>query len=167
MKTRTGKIARLPAEIREQLNQRLADGARAIDVLPWLNALPAVQKILAEQFDGHPVRPQNISQWRKGGYADWATHRTGLAHWQNLLHHIDELGQERSLEFDNQITSRLSTLVVLELAESMNQLDAIEDPAERLRIFRLLSLSLSRLRRDDCREKRLSLADPFHPEGNQ
>jgi len=159
MKTRTGKIARLPAEIREQLNQRLLDGARALDVLPWLNALPAVQKILAEQFGGRPVRPQNISEWRKGGYAEWASHRTGLAHWRNLLHHIDELTAEHSLDADNPITSRLSTLVVLELAESLDQLNEIEDPAERLRIFRLLSLSLSRLRRDDWREKRLNLPE--------
>ena len=59
-----GKIARLPKSIREKLNRRLEDGQPASEILPWLNALPRVQKILAAQFAGAPIKAQNLSNWR-------------------------------------------------------------------------------------------------------
>jgi len=66
-----GKIARLPNEIREQLNQRLLNGHSASAILPWLNNLPPVKEILAAQFDNEPVTPQNLSNWRLVGYQHW------------------------------------------------------------------------------------------------
>ena len=51
MVTRTGKIARLPHNIREQINDRLLDGHSALSILPWLNDLPEVQAILQTQFE--------------------------------------------------------------------------------------------------------------------
>jgi len=46
MKTRTGKIARLPKSIRDELNRRLEDGWQNIKLVDWLNELPAVREIL-------------------------------------------------------------------------------------------------------------------------
>ena len=69
--TRTGKIARLPRHIRDQLNQRLDDGEPGNQLVDWLNRLPEVQTILAQQFDGEPISPQNLSRWRQGGFRDW------------------------------------------------------------------------------------------------
>ena len=66
-----GKIGRLPAHLREQLNQRLADGETGETLLEWLNALPTVQAMLHRQFDGHPIRQQNLSNWHLGGYQHW------------------------------------------------------------------------------------------------
>ena len=66
-----GKIARLPNEIREQLNQRLLNGHSASAILPWLNNLPPVKEILAAQFDNEPVTPQNLSNWRLAGCQHW------------------------------------------------------------------------------------------------
>ena len=43
---RTGKIARLPHQLRNELNQRLHDGESGVDLIKWLNALPEVQAIL-------------------------------------------------------------------------------------------------------------------------
>ena len=37
---RTGKIARLPDDIREQLNRRLNDGEKGKKLVMWLNSLP-------------------------------------------------------------------------------------------------------------------------------
>jgi len=67
----TGKIARLPDDIREQLNQRLFDGQGGTEVLAWLNELPAVKEILAAQFSGVPVNHENLSNWRHSGYERW------------------------------------------------------------------------------------------------
>jgi hypothetical protein len=69
--SRTGKIARLPRHVRDELNLRLHDGQPGKKLLVWLNALPEVQRILAEHFAASPVSDQNLSNWRQGGHADW------------------------------------------------------------------------------------------------
>ena len=71
-----GKIAALPYDIREQLNCRLRDGQTAPLILPWLNALPIVQEILAGQFSGAPVNSQNLCNWRASGYQRWLAVQT-------------------------------------------------------------------------------------------
>jgi hypothetical protein len=39
---RNGKIARLPIEIRGELNRRLRSGEKARRLVPWLNSMPEV-----------------------------------------------------------------------------------------------------------------------------
>src|SRR5476651_1910754 len=73
MKTRNGKIARLPLEIREQLNTRLADGEPGNRLVEWLNSNPDVMKVMQDQFDGRPINENNLSEWRSGGYEEWLT----------------------------------------------------------------------------------------------
>ncbi len=69
---RIGKIARLPATLREQLNRRILDGqVGTAEILPWLNTHPDAIRVLKEQFGGDEVSPQNLTEWRQGGYADW------------------------------------------------------------------------------------------------
>ena len=70
---RTGKIARLPHHLRNQLNQRLHNGEPGVDLIKWLNSLPEVQAVLAEHFAGVPISPQNLSEWNNGGFLDWLT----------------------------------------------------------------------------------------------
>jgi len=74
----TGKIARLPADIRQQINLRLFNGKSAGDILPWLNGLPAVKEILAAQFDAAPVSDRNLSNWRATGYRRWQLEQSRL-----------------------------------------------------------------------------------------
>ena len=76
--SRRGKIARLPETIRRQLNQRLRNGEAGSVVVDWLNLLPEVQAVLATEFGGTPVREQNLSQWRRGGYAAWLAQQEAL-----------------------------------------------------------------------------------------
>ena len=159
MKTRVGKIARLPYPIRGELNLRIANGVRGIDLVAWLKTLPEVQKVMAELFGGRSITHQNISEWRRGGYAEWAANRTDRAQWQDLLDHLEQLNQKRTLESGNDVTSHLGTLMVIELGQALDQLSRMKDSAERWKIFRMISRSLSRLRMDDCREKRIRLWD--------
>ena len=70
---RTGKIARRPHHLRDQLNQRLHNGEPGVDLIQWLNSLPEVQALLAEHFNGVPISPQNLSEWNNGGFLDWLT----------------------------------------------------------------------------------------------
>src|SRR6476661_4485921 len=78
------KIARLPHDIREQLNRRLLDGHLVKSILKWLNPLPKVQAVLAEHFENRPINHVNVSAWRHSGYADWLAQRDALALTANL-----------------------------------------------------------------------------------
>jgi hypothetical protein len=74
-KSRTGKIARLSAVTREEVCRRLLDGQAGSSILTWLNAQEDVQRVLDAHFGSEPVTPQNLSEWRKGGYQDWLARR--------------------------------------------------------------------------------------------
>src|SRR5882762_2000577 len=63
-RARNGKIARLPGEIRELVNQMIFDADFYRDIIIRLNEL------------GYPgIRLQNLSEWRKGGFQDWLRSR--------------------------------------------------------------------------------------------
>src|SRR5437588_71865 len=63
-RARNGKIARLPAEIRDYINQVIYEGELYSDIIAGLKGL------------GYPgIRPQNLSEWRKGGFQDWLRER--------------------------------------------------------------------------------------------
>ncbi len=150
MKTRTGKIARLPKPIREQLNQRLENGELGTTLIPWLNEQPEVQKMITEEFAGHPIRQQNLSQWRQGGYRDWTRHQ--------LLREQTRWVSEQSAELCSDcgpdtitIAEDVANIMSAELAMHVQALGEITDPKKRFEQFRYLCRELSRLRRDDQR----------------
>ena len=68
---RTGKIARLPEALREELNRRLYHGIPGRVLLAWLNDHPDVQNVLRHSFDGRPLNAPNLTHWKQGGYAEW------------------------------------------------------------------------------------------------
>lgn len=79
-----GKIGRLPAAIRDELNRRLFDGQPASRILPWLNGLPEVKDILQEDFEGLAVNDQNLSEWRNGGFKAWVRRRETVSNTREL-----------------------------------------------------------------------------------
>ena len=62
--TRTGKIARLPQDVRDELNQRLENGEPGAELLAWLNSLPDTKRMLAARFGGHEINHPNLTAWR-------------------------------------------------------------------------------------------------------
>ena len=77
--TRNGKIARLPRAVRQELNRRLDEGEQGKKLVGWLNGLREVQAMVAAEFGGKPIREQNLSEWRQGGYRDWQAQQEALA----------------------------------------------------------------------------------------
>ncbi len=73
------KIGRLPFAIRNELNERIRDGAQGAEILDWLNGLKETRKILREMgasvsgraASAAPINAQNLTDWRSTGYADW------------------------------------------------------------------------------------------------
>jgi hypothetical protein len=133
MRARTGKIARLSAPIREELNLRLRNGRPANELVLWLNEMPDVKQIVAERFGGYPVSESNISEWRHGGYQDWL----------------------RDLE--SRLGGRAETVIVAELLDDMDQLEKIRNAAVRSARLHRICRDLARMQNLHCRGLELRL----------
>jgi len=81
---RQGKIARLPASLKSEVNRRLFDGQGAPQILPWLNAQPDAIRIWEAYFEGVPASPQNLSQWVLGGHKDWIAQRERIENLKEI-----------------------------------------------------------------------------------
>ena len=78
MTTRKGKIARLPFNIREEINHQLADNLPAKDILHWLNSHSTVRYYMERLFQGRYITEQNLSEWRQGGHQEWLTYHSTI-----------------------------------------------------------------------------------------
>jgi hypothetical protein len=157
MKTRIGKVARLSKSIRDELNHRFDNGADGPELLAWLNALPEVQRVLAEKFGGRPLTKQNLSDWRRGGYAEWAANRDGRAQWQDLLQQGCELTQKRTSNGGTDVTGYLGTFLIVELHEAINELHKMKNSDQRWKVLQMISRALARLQNAHSRDKRIRL----------
>ena len=90
--TRKGKIARLPAAIRESLNHLLFNGARGPKIITWLHSQEEVLRVLDEEGE-EPITAQNLSEWRKGGYAEWLARRERVEEIKILSAYAAELAE--------------------------------------------------------------------------
>ena len=78
MTTRKSKIARLPFNIREEINHQLADNLPAKDILHWLNSHSTVRYYMERLFQGRYITEQNLSEWRQGGHQEWLTYHSTI-----------------------------------------------------------------------------------------
>src|SRR5579871_2025008 len=144
--TRKGKIARLPYEVREELNRRLRDGKSGPGLLDWLNEHRECKKVLAEEFESRPITKQNLSEWKKGGYEDWLRKEESRQNVRALAEEAEELERDAG---DGKIADRLATVLEAELVAATRQLKDVAEPKERWVRFKDISRELYRLRRED------------------
>ncbi|HEX4644310.1 MAG TPA: hypothetical protein VH598_01750 [Verrucomicrobiae bacterium] len=153
--SRIGKIARLPRDLRDQLNHRLQDGENGVTLIEWLNAQPKVRAALKKDFEGRPISEQNLSDWKQGGYRDWERHEETRAMVRDLA--------ERSgdLELDSaglEISQRYSAVLAAELVRATQELLAqTTDPRERWDLLRQALQELVRLRKEDHKAAHLAM----------
>lgn len=86
---RTGKIARLPLAIREELNERLQENENGQTLLAWLNGLEAVKERINDPksgWDAQPINDANLSLWRSGGFVEWLADR-------EKIHRVEKLSE--------------------------------------------------------------------------
>lgn len=148
--TRTGKIARMPASIREEINRRLHDGQPARVILAWLHSQPEALRVLEEHFGEEPVSPQNLSEWRAGGYRDWLSRRERVDHLKVLSDYAISLARA-----GGSITEGAAAIAggrILEMLETL--------PQEKLAHFvsALAALRSSEATALNARTKQASLA---------
>jgi hypothetical protein len=153
--TRNGKIARLPREIRDELNRRMTDGENGGSLLRWLNALPAVQAILSSEFGGKPVSKQNLSEWRGGGFSEWQSRQDILAQTRELAADAMEL----TAATNGKLTDYLATVVAARYAAilvSWNG-EVTDEFRRKLRVLHGPCQDIVELRRGDHSGARLAL----------
>lgn len=148
--SRKGKIARLPLAIREELNRRLLEGQSGSKILPWLNELPEVKAALEEDFEGLAVRDQNLSEWRKGGFAEWLTRREKLDTTRELAQFAAELTKAGN----GSLSDGAAAIAAGKLLEVLEGLGDEKPTPETLDA---LTLALSRLRAGDHVAEKLRL----------
>jgi len=154
--TRLGKIARLPRTLREQLNARLHNGEMGKRLLAWLNAEPEARSVLAEKFGGRPINDQNLSEWKRGGFADWLRQQE-VRQWVQCLREVSEELEEDAGAYS--VADWLSAPLAVALGRWMHLAaqGAPRDPQERAALLGV-ARELTLLRRGDHTEQRLRLA---------
>jgi hypothetical protein len=96
---RTGKIARLPHDIREKLNRRLRDNLPGPKICEWVNRLPAAKVVCAEFArrngkDKSPINENQLSEWRRGGFQDWLREQRLLTDTREMARWSMKLAKE-------------------------------------------------------------------------
>jgi hypothetical protein len=156
LRTRNGKIARLPLEIREQLNHRLDDGEQGKPLVAWLNSLPEVQAVVKAAFGGRAVSEQNLSEWRQGGYRDWQRQqerRELVRQWSEDAKDLE--GTAGGVPFN----SALSTILLAELAQAVRDvLEETTDAGIRMERLQEVARRFAQLRREESNAERVQIA---------
>ncbi len=153
--TRTGKIARLPREIREQLNRRLQNGEPGNRLVEWLNSLPETKKVLATDFGGRDISEQNLSEWKQGGHQDWLARQETLACARDVAANAGELAEVSEGSLANHLATVLSARYAALVSGWNGELD--DAFRRKLRALRTLCQDIVELRRGDHFAERLRL----------
>jgi hypothetical protein len=152
--TRLGKIARLPREIREELNVRLQNGEVGRVLVDWLNGLPAAQEVLKARFEGRAITEQNLSEWKQGGYEDWVRHQENCAYALMLTEMSEDLEEEAR---DTRLEERLAAVMAVALARLLREAEEAPAGAERTKTILDVARQLSQLRRDSQQAERVRM----------
>ena len=149
--TRRGKIARLPQHLREVINRHLRDGEDGKSLVAVLNRMPEVKAVMAAEFGGRPIREQNLSEWRQGGYREWVAQQEALEMAGRLGEEAAEL-REKGGDLTEHLALRLTARY---LAASRKLADGEDGPD--LSLLRQLCSDVVALRRGDHQAERLRI----------
>ena len=157
--TRTGKIARLPRPVREQLNRRLRDNEPGKRLVAWLNGLPEVQGVLVAEFAGRAITEQNLSEWKQGGHREWLVQQDVLVQVREMVAQADVLRDTAGA-----LTDHLGLVLASRYTAALAKWDGEpKSPiGQELRVLRLFCHDLVELRRGDHSAARLMLEQARH-----
>lgn len=152
--TRNGKIARLSKVVREELNRRIDNSEQGKSLVKWLNSLPEVQAVMVAEFDGKPIREQNLSEWKNGGYRDWQARQERHEFVHQLEQEAKDLGSVMETEAVNR---HLSVVLTAELALTIRDVQQISDPRERAQCLAQIVGRFAQLRREESNASRAGI----------
>jgi hypothetical protein len=151
-RARSGKIARLPAAIRREVNRRLDEGMAGPAICDWLNGLPEVKAVLEREFDGEPVSEMNLSRWRSGGFAESVSRDRAV----EILDRLSERACEMSAGDGVSLSHRIASILTAQLAIQVAEWEAVPPGERKAALWREIMRSLVALRRGDLHLERLA-----------
>jgi hypothetical protein len=134
---RTGKIARLPEEVRNQVNELLTDGVDYPHIIDYL---------AAQGFSD--VIPANLTNWRNGGYEDWLNHQQRLEELELKAAYALDLAHGADAHKFQQAALNLSTLQFFELLNRFDSVTLTKALHERPDKFPTVINALAKLTRE-------------------
>jgi len=147
--TRNGKIARLPQDIREELNERILNGQTAEQLLDWLHADDRVWEMLeAQGFD--VITDGNISEWKAGGYQAWLENKEARELVVELALKSRDLGEETLAENLGQCVGNLLMVEFIKMMKILVQKE--EDVPKRWAQLERVNRELARLRGSNAKD---------------
>ena len=149
------KIGRLPFAIRNELNERIRDGAQGPELLEWLNGLKETKKVLREMgasvsgraASAAPINAQNLTDWRSTGYADWLADQKDA----DRIRRLAEVSQTLAAAAGGNVAGvgcSIATAKIMDALESADD-DKIAD----------LSTALVKLRASENAAQKVALAE--------
>ena len=87
------KIARLPFDVRNELNRRIENGEPGKVLVEWLNDQPETELMLNANFRGRAINAQNLSDWKAGGYQEWLAQKELRAEARQLRRQVAAAGE--------------------------------------------------------------------------
>lgn len=145
MSTSTGKIGRLPAAVRSEVNQMIRDNRTADSIIAYL--------VKSEGVKG--VSPQNISSWKKHGYQEWLRRQERIERMQGRREFAEKLvtieGKDAgsALSLPSEASAVLAVDLIQEVLEEFNPDLLNERLAEKPEKLIGLLDSLAMLRKGD------------------
>ncbi|MBQ2631023.1 MAG: hypothetical protein IJG13_15215 [Kiritimatiellae bacterium] len=140
------KIGRLPFAIRNELNERIRDGALGSDILVWLNGLKETKKVMRE-LKTSIVNAQNLTDWRSTGYKDWLEDQNDA----DRIRRLAEVSQTLAAAAGGNVAGvgcSIATAKIMDALESADD-DKIAD----------LSTALVKLRASENAAQKVALAE--------
>lgn len=136
----TGKIGRLPFDIRQVINFMMRDGATVGEMNAFL---------VSKGVDKAPFNPTNFTNWRQGGHKKWLKEQ---ARYDNIRERSEAI--RRELEAGGFDTLNASAL---EIAEKLT--DADIDPAKAALAISALKTAVNGSERVKIADQRTRLAE--------
>jgi hypothetical protein len=157
--SRTGKIARLPYGLRDELNVKIRDGKPGVEVVAWLNGEDETRQVLGRYFDGRPISEQNLTEWKAGGYQDWLRDNATREWMAEFIEQSDRLSDDAErADYWASVADYLSAPLAAELARCLKEIsaDSATSAKERLPTVLAITRAATQLRRADHSQKRAS-----------
>ena len=127
---RHSKIARLPAERRERLNQMLHDG------LPYSTIIKTFADL------GHQLNQANLSRWHSGGFKDWLRDQAYLDEMRSRLDFASSLLKQPNADLIDQASLRIAITrmytLLLDFDPSTLRHKLAENPGAYVRVLNAL-----------------------------
>ena len=110
------KIGRLSFAMRNELNERLRDGASPAEVIAWISESKEFKAIQKKEKFGD-LNAQNITDWRNTGYRDWLDDQASADRIRRLAEQASVMAQASGFT-PATVAARLAAAQLMEVANN-------------------------------------------------